>query len=320
MQAMFIFSLFTFVLALMGSIITFGSKNAEILTDERIKETGRFFEAMAQVVKNDVTQKYLTANPNNHVTIPNYITGLPEVAAMSAGLYSSVGVDAWGKPLQGAIVTQYQLITASADANSTVSVPVTAIAFVSGGPDGEVQTVIPANPTTIGAVRNIVVPTNAAGQPTSDDIVYTFDNREDQMRLLQTIHGHMERIGTASLKEYQYRVTDFRSKLITKYEQDVALGKAVAAPDMDLSNHSNAPKMLSLETDTNRYALGVDEDISVLQRRLASGRYMDLSAATPTSANAPLILTLTNNPTNPTPWGTSTAPFRYIVRVYPDKI
>jgi hypothetical protein len=320
MQAMFIFSLFTFVLALMGSIMTSGSKSSEILTEERIKETGRFFEAMAQVIKTDVTQKYLTANPNNHSTIPNYITGLPEVAAMSAGLYSSVGIDAWGKPLQGAIVTQYQLITASADANSTVSVPVTAIAFVSSGPDGELQTVIPTNPTTINAVRNIVVPTDSSGKPTSDDIVYTFDNREDQMRLLQTIHSHMERIGTASLKEYQYRVTDFRANLIKEYETNVSLGKAVAAPDMDLSTYANPPKMLSLETDANRYALGVDEDMAVLQRELASGRNMVLNAAAPTGANAPLILTLTNSTTKPTPWGTSSAPFRYIVRVYPDKI
>lgn len=320
MQAMFIFSLFTFVLALMGSIITSGTKGAETLTEERIKETGRFFEAMAQVIKNDVTQKYMTANPFNHVTIPNYITGLPEVAAMSAGLYSSVGVDAWGKPLQGAIVTQYQLITASADANSAVSVPITAIAFVSSGPDGVLQTVIPANPTTIGAVRNIVVPTNAAGQPTSDDIVYTFDNREDQMRMLQTIHSHMERIGTASLKEYQYRVTDFRAGLIRQYETDVALGKAVAAPDMDLSTHANPPVMLSLATPENRYKLGVDEDILILERDLSSGRRMLLSAAAPTTATAPLVLTLTNDPSKPTPWGTSSSPFRYTIRVYPDKI
>jgi len=320
MQAMFIFSLFTFVLALMGSIISFGSKDAAILTDERIKETGRFFEAMAQVVKNDVTQKYLTANPHNHVTIANYIKGLPEVAAMSAGLYNDLGVDAWGRPLQGAIVTEYQLITASADANSVVSVPVTAIAFVSSGPDGVLQTVLPLNPTTINQVRNIVVPTNGSGLPTSDDIVYTFDNREDQMRQLQTIHAHMERIGTASLKEYQYRVTSFRAGLIAAYEQDVALGKAVAAPDMNLANHSNAPKMLSLESEANRYSLGVDEDIAVLERTLASGRRMVLSAVTPATANSPLELTLTNSPGSPTPWGTSSKPFRYIVRVFPDKI
>lgn len=320
MQAMFIFSLFTFVLALMGSIISFGSKSAETLTEERIKEAGRFFEAMAAVIKNDVTQKYLTANPNNDTTIPSYITGLPEVAAMSAGLYNSAGVDAWGKPLQGAIVTEYQLITATADADSAVSVPVTAIAFVSSGPDGVLDTVVPANPTTISAVRNIVVPTDASGKPTSDDIVYTFDNREDQMRMLQTIHSHMERIGTASLKEYQYRVSTFRSNLIATYESDVAAGRAVAAPDMDLGNHSNAPKMLSLDTTANRFALGVDEDIAVLERTLASGRRMVLSAVTPANANAPLVLTLTNHSTNPTPWGTSTSPFRYVVRVYPDKI
>lgn len=320
MQAMFIFSLFTFVLALMGSIITFGTKSSENLTLDRIKETGRFFEAMAQVIKNDVTQKYLTANPNNHKTVPTYIVGLPEVAAMSAGLYSNVGVDAWGKPLQGAIVTEYQLITASADASSAVRVPVTAIAFVSSGPDGELQTVIPSNPTTIGQVRNIVVPTSASGLPTSDDIVYTFDNREDQMRLLQTLHAHLERIGTASLKEYQYRVTDFRADLIKKYEQDVAKGIAVTAPDMELASHSNAPVMLSLTTVSNRYKLGVDEDIAILERTLASGRRMVLTATAPSSTTAPLRLTLTNNPNNPTPWGTTSAPFVYVVNVYPDKI
>ncbi|TKW60933.1 MAG: hypothetical protein DI628_08590 [Blastochloris viridis] len=317
---MFIFSLFTFVLALMGSIISFGSKDAAILTDERIKETGRFFEAMAQVIKTDVTQKYLTANPNNHVTIANYITGLPEVAAMSAGLYNDVGVDAWGKPLQGAIVTEYQLITASADANSAVSVPVTAIAFVSSGPDGVLQTVMPLNPTTINQVRNIVAPSDAAGRPTSDDIVYTFDNREDQMRQLQTLHAHMERIGTASLKEYQYRVSDFRAALIKQYETDVALGKAVAAPDMNLANQPNPPKMLSLDSSANRYKLGVDEDIAILERTLASGRRMVLSAVTPATATAPLVLTLTNSSSSPTPWGTSSRPFRYVVRVFPDKI
>lgn len=320
MQAIFIFSLFAFVLALMGSIITAGTKSAETLTADRIKEAGRFFEAMATVIKHDVTQKYLTANPHNSLTIPAYINGLPEVAAMSAGLYSSPGVDAWGKPLQGAIVTQYQLVTASADADSTVSVPVTAIAFVSGGPDGVVQTAIPTNPSTIGQVRNIVVPTDASGKPTSDDIVYTFDNREDQLRLLQTMQQHMERIGTAALAEYQFRALAFRTSLVEAYQRDVAAGNVVAAPNLDLAAHADSPRMLSLNSAENRYKLGVDEDFAILERTLASGRRMVLSAVAPVGASSPLMLTLSNSASSPTPWGTTSMPLRFVVRVYPDKI
>lgn len=320
MQAMFIFSLFMFVMTLMAAIVTSGSTGSATLTDQRIADTRRFYEAVATVVKNDITQQYLTANPNNDKTAPAYIRNLPAAAAMSSGLYGDVGVDAWGNALRGAVVTEYQMLSSPSDPDSSISVPVTAVAFVSSGPDGTLQTAVPANPTTILAVRNIVAPTDAKGLPTSDDIVYTFDNRENQMRVMQTLQAHMERIGTAALKEYQGRVATFRAALVAKYQADVAAGKAVAPPSMDLADHgSAAPKMLSLSSAANRRQLGVDEDFSMLERTLPDGSKMLMTTVAPANPDDPLVMTLTNG-TKKTPWGKTGAAFKYVLRVYPDKI
>lgn len=320
MQAMFIFSLFMFVMTLMAAIVTSGSTGSAMLTEQRIADTQRFFEAVATVVKNDITQQYLTANPNNDKTPPDYIRKLPAAAAMSSGLYGEVGVDAWGNTLRGAVVNEYQLLSSASDPDNFISVPVTAVALVSAGPDGKLQTTIPANPATVLAVRNIVAPTDAKGLPTSDDIVYTFDNRADQMRVMQTLQAHLERIGSAALREYQGRVATFRAALVAKYQADVAAGKAVAPPSMDLADHgSSAPKMLSLSSAANRRELGVDEDFSMLERTLPDGSKMVMTAAAPANPDDPLVLTLTNG-TKKTPWGKTGAGFKYVLRVYPDKI
>ncbi len=320
MQALFIIALFTFVITLMTSIMTSGSSNSAQLTDDRIAEVGRFFEAVAKVVKNDITQQYLHANPNGDTDPADYIRNIPVLAAMSSGLYGDAGVDAWGKDLQGGIVTEYLLVSASSDSENVVRIPVTAVAFVSGGPDGVIQTTIPSNPTTILQVRNILVPTNAQGVPQNDDIVYTFDNREDQMRQLQNLRTRMEHIGTAALKEYQYNVTQFRAQKVAEYQTAIQAGQAATPPDMELTSYSNAPKMISLNTAANRYKLGVDEDFKILERTLASGGKMRVTAASPATASAPLMITLQNDATNPTPWGNPATSFQYVVRVYPDKI
>lgn len=318
MQAIFIISIFSLVLTIMASIISSGTSNTAQLTKQRIEETHAFFEKVAKVTLNDITLNQMMANPANATNPADFIKGMSQLSLLSSGRMGDPSLDAWGKPIQGVIFTEYQSLTNNSD--SRVTVPVTGIVLVSGGPDGIVQT--PIKPvTSLSGIYGIVVPTGATGAPANDDIIYAFDNSTMQQQALDGLKAHMERIGSAALRELQTRVGAYRQVKLAQYQSDIAKGKDVNISNLDISTDPNAPRFLALDnTQTglnNRRQLGVDEDFSVIEETLPNGGQLVLNAPTPVNATDPLVITVTNSSNNPTPWGTKAVPLQYVIKVSP---
>ena len=318
MQALFLISLFTFVIALMISFITSGTFSAAQLTQQRFDDTRRYFEAMAQVIRAEVTQENMHANPGTYATIPEYIRNMPSVAAMSSGLYGDAATDAWGNELTGAMITRYLMLSAPADPNQALSVPVTAFAFVSGGPDGQVQTVLPSAPTQLSDVINIAAPTDAQGLPTTDDIVYTFDNRREMTQLVDNIKSHASHVGITALKKFQADMSLYRDQQLAAYRAAIVAGQTVSPPSLNSSSDPNAPRLAAVNDSASQAALGVFEDVEAIQRALPAGGRLVFSSNTPDMASPNLEITVRNHPTSPTPLGPGSA-FRYMLLIQPDK-
>ncbi len=318
MQALFLISLFTFVIALMTSFIVSGTFNAAQLTKQRLDDTFRYFESMAEVIRAEVTQENMHGNPGTYATIPQYISNMPTVAAMSSGIYGNAATDAWGREITGAMLTRYMRFSAPSDSNQVLSVPVTAFAFVSGGPDGQVQTTLPSAPTQLSDILNIAAPTDAQGNPTTDDIVYTFDNRREMMLIIEDIKGHASKVGVTALKKFQADMATFRDQQLADYRAAIVAGQTVSPPSMDFSNNPNAPRLPAVDVSSTQALLGIFEDVEAIERILPSGGRLVLSSNTPNMANPNLVITVRNHTTNPTPLGPG-ASFLYTLIIQPDK-
>ena len=316
MQTIFIISIFSLVLTIASSIISGGMSSSQQVTKQDIKDTKTFFESIAKVVNNDVTMEYFHANPNNSTTPEHYINNLSEVKRLSSGRSANPATDAWGQVIKGSIITEYQWLM---NDENKVSVPVTGFLFVSGGPDRIIQTVIPTTLTTVAQLNTVVVPTDAFGKPKNDDIVYNFDNRAIQTQLLDAMRARMNRIGIASLKELQVRMSDYRQLKLKQYQDAIAAGNEGDLTLLDTANDSGAPRFLTLDDSAtgldNRRKLGVDEDFGVLEDALGSGGHFDVTAEQATGNGTPLVITVLNDGTRPTPWGKVPSAFKFQIKV-----
>ncbi len=308
MQAVFFITLITTVIAIMSAIISGGSSNSAQLKASYIAETRDYFEAMAKVVLNDITRQNMHANPKDYTDVAEYVRNMPQLKQLSPGRTEDAASDAWGRPLQGRIYTVYETLQASGGIN--VTVPVTAMAFVSAGPDGVMQTTLPTV-TQLNQVTGISAP---AG---SDDIVLTFHNRRAQEDLFASTQASLRRIGSAAVKELQGRLADHRQKRLKVYQQDISAGKPVNIDMLDVTQDVDAPRFLKLDDSeqglANRRSLGVDGDFNTLERTVNGGR-MEVIAAAPASLAAPLVLRIRNTG-SPTPWGKPANSFNYQIEV-----
>lgn len=307
----------------MASIISNGTSSVGVLQKQNIQETYSFFENIARVVNNDITNKYYHGNPNEDTTITDYINNLSEVKRLSTGRMTNATLDAWGKPVKGMIYTQYEPFSTSSDPNNNIQIPITTFALVSGGPNRVVETVIPATVANASNVKSISAPTG------SDDIVYTFDNRQAQATLLNTIQLRLNRIGTASLKAIQSELADHRRKKLAEYQKRIADGENVDVSEVvDITDDPDAPHFLVLDRSPdgikNRRTLGVDEDFTILETALpkisgaamANGGKFIVSSTEPKTPSEPMQIILMNS-SNKTPWGdpSKSKPFRFQITI-----
>lgn len=316
MQAIFFISIFSLMLTVVASLISSGTSSSAHLTADRIDETKQFFAQVANVTLNDVTLTNLKGNPNNATNPADFIRNLSQLRLLSNGRLADPALDAWGHPIQGAIFTEYHVLTSGSD---LVSVPVTGYVLVSGGPDGIVQTPIPAIITSLSALYGITVPTTPTGAPANDDIVFSFDNSEVQNQALTSLKSHMERIGSAALKELQVRTTAYRLTKLQQYQADIAAGKDVNVSSIDIGSDPNAPRFLALDNSVtglnNRRQLGVDADFNYVERVLPDSSHFVLGAPVPLSATDPLVITIVNDANHPTPWGKPANTLKYSISV-----
>jgi hypothetical protein len=116
MPTIFILGLFSLVISIMAAMISNGTSNVAVLTKQRVTETHEFFENIAKVAVDDITNTYYHANPKGATTPAQYIQGLSEMKRLSSGRLADPTLDAWGSPIQGRIVTEYQPFSRSTDA------------------------------------------------------------------------------------------------------------------------------------------------------------------------------------------------------------
>jgi hypothetical protein len=185
---------------------------------------------------------------------------------------------------------------------------------------------LPATVTKLSDIYGIVVSSTIInGQVVSaDDIVYTFDNRIAQQRLLDSIKLRLNRIGTAALKEVQANLAGFRQKKLAEYQNLIAQGKDVSMTSVvDIANDSNAPHFKVLDRSSqgllNRETLGVDEDFNILEAPLGGGGRFVVSSTAPATPGEPMqiILLNSNETSTKTPWGdpSKTNKFRYQITI-----
>ncbi len=308
MQAIFFLSLISMIMAIMASMIAGGSSGASQLTADRVVETREFFKGMSKVVLSDITHEYLNANPQGYTDIGDYIRNYQQLRQLAPGRYENPATDAWGRPLEGRIFTVYESLQSSG--NIRVVVPVTAIAFVSAGPDGEFQTVLP----TVTMLSQVIGMQPPAG---SDDIVLTFHNRRAQEEQFAAMQASLRRIATASVKELQTRVSDYRQQKLKEYQDQVTGGVVADIDNIDITNDPAAPRFLPLTNTAqglaNRRALGIDGEFATLERKINGGS-MEVTSSAPALLSEPLTLRLVNGST-PTSWGNPRNSFNYQIEV-----
>ena len=320
MPTVIILALFSLVFTLIAGIVSHSTSNVAVLNKQRIGETYTFFENIAQVATQDINNSYYHANPKNAKTIVEYIKGLSEMKRLSTGRMTDPTLDAWGQTVEGKIYTEYQPLSSSTDTLNHVMVPVTAVALVSSGPDRILQTSIPGNITNMSQINGIIAPSG------SDDIVYHFDNRNSQQLLLDTIKLHLNRIGTATLKEIQSKLTDYRRAKMTIYQDLISQGKDVSLTSVvDIAKDPSAPHIApldgtSIQGKKHRRDIGVDQDFALLEAPLGGGGKFVVSSTLTNNPADPfqIILTNFNEDTKKTPWGdpsTPNKPLRYQITI-----
>jgi hypothetical protein len=182
--------------------------------------------------------------------------------------------------------------------------PVTGFILLSSGPDQVSQTDV-SGITTLAGMSGAVAP---AG---SDDIIYAFTDEMAQRKQMEVVQSRVGRIAAAALADYQKRMNDYRTTRLAAYQQKLAAGQPADLNAM-MSDDGSAPTFLSLSDATQRRQLGVDEDITQLEKTLpkpadslnnvGGGNLVMQSTA---SGNVLTIRVL--NSGNPTPWSNSNA-------------
>lgn len=311
MQAVFILSLVTMIMAIMGSMIAGGTSGASQLTADRITETRTLFTDISKVILNDITRQHLHANPQGITDPAEYIRNMPAVKQLASGRYADPAADAWGNPIQGRIFTTYENLQTSSAIR--VVVPVTGFAFVSGGPDGIIQTNLP----TVTQLSQIIGITAPQG---SDDIVLNFHNRGAQEEQFAVMRASLSRIGSAAVGELKARLSILRQERLEEYQRLIAAGQAADASMLDITMDpctAEVPCFLPLDnTDTgiaNRRRLGIDGEFDSLQRTVDGGR-MEVVAVQPATLADPMVLRLRNSD-SPTTWGNPRNSFNYQIEV-----
>jgi hypothetical protein len=300
MQAILLLSIYALFASLVAGIIVSGSKNVEQLQRLYQTQTEALFQNIADVTQNDLTPNNLHAmvTAGRDATIRTWLNGTSQLKALNLnGAFPAS--DAWRRDITGAASVESRELNQTA--LGSVQAPVTAVALISGGPNGVLEAGL--------AVRLASMPltnVNVMGLESyrsGDDIILTFTDEAAQQRTWQSIKAHVDRIGQAALKHYQGQLKAYQAQLGSAYTANLTTGTAPSLT-VQLSTDPNAPRFLDLNNTNNIAALGVMEDyVKLTETRPDNSRFILLSD-NPGNAQT-LTLTLNNDTAGgrpSTPW------------------
>jgi hypothetical protein len=303
MQAMLFFGLFGFMAAVIGGIIALSNVTAQKLRLMLLDQTHQQFKNVATVINEQYVRSYLQSPVPSGGTsqdIGPFICALQEVRQLidcSTGLPK----DPWGHDVTGKVVRQMKAF--STTNNLVFSVPVTAYAMLSAGPDGIVDTTLPPNPTTIAQLTALTA--------TNDDILEVFTDAKGQQDNVNAVQGAMDHMGLAVQKQYQEQFGQIKSGLQNMYANingntDITSAQMQNAwkvwtdsshqpPAVGDPNYTTlmtayrtniipsypTPSLNKLFTGAvfNPYTVGADGDLATIQRTLPSGGSMGVTAS-----------------------------------------
>lgn len=300
MQAVLLISIFTLFLSLVTGIIVSGGKNVEQLQRLYEAETTAWFQRIADVTLNDLTPTNLKAGivVGKNINILAWLTNTPELNTLkiNGSLPTS---DAWRQPITGAASVELRELNQTA--LGSVQAPVTAIALISGGPNGIVEEPLATRLATI-SLTNVNV-TGLESYRSGDDIVLTFTDEAAQQRTWQNLKMRVDRIGQVAFRHYQAQLKAYQPRLSDVYEANLTSGTTTDL-STQLITDPNAPKFLNLNLTNNIIVLGVMEDFEQLTEMRLDRTRFSLTATTSVDGQT-LTLILGNDTTGgrvPTPW------------------
>jgi hypothetical protein len=301
MQAILLLSIYALFASLVAGIIVSGSKNIEQLQRLYQTQTEALFQNIADVTQNDLTPTNLQAMvaPGSGTNITTWLTSTTQLNALNLnGAFPAS--DAWRRPITGAASVEQRELNRTA--LGSVQAPVTAVALISGGPNGVLEAGLTARLASIISFTNVNV-MGLESYRSGDDIILTFTDEAAQQRTWQAIKAYVDRIGQAALKHYQGQLKAYQAQLGSAYTANLTTGTAPSLT-VQLSTDPNAPRFLDLNNTNNIAALGVMEDYVKLTETRPDNSRFGVSATI--SANAQtLTLTLNNDTAGgrpSTPW------------------
>ena len=331
MQPLIFFALFGALLAAIAGIITTATDSTRQFVTNQITETRTYFEKVRLILTENVTPAlmqipYLTCPDGISYTENDVRAYLcqPNIARLTQWVGSGYGIiDPWKREFTGFVIRDETPIYASAP-DYVVTVPVTAFALVSRGPDGELATQLEADLGALSSssssrdVLRLSAPDPAtcdvATDGSCDDIVLTFSNQVAQQRRWEAVKASVDRIGSAALRNYEQQFMKFAAELPVIFANNLsqfvdADGNIVfTSQNVNIwqGQGLNPPTLgaVDLSSATTRTAAGVDEEFRYLTDPISSGGSgLALAFAVTSSANGyqdVLTISVTNSAS---PWG-----------------
>lgn len=318
MLALYIFTLFGLLATVMAGIAYMGQDTTIQITQHRVEATRQFFNQAAEIMIRSATMQNLQLTGDACTPLmlpmndPRSLLCRPEVLQTATWDMKAGVNDPWVNPVVGVVATQRMGV------GPGVVAPVTAFALVSRGPDRRLGPTLQSNLATLNAqavagtatVRNVM---RLEADPDSDDIVMTYTNLTAQMERWDRVETALKRIADAAQGQYMQDFHNFAPQIKAYMASRLAAGVdpivLVTNPveNKGWKNLSDPAKPSLFPPESDRYRLGVDEEIAIITNAIPTGSSLALAttvySASPTifpNANDAMSLRLNNNGS---PWG-----------------
>lgn len=215
MFAIILFALFGILTGVVGGIAYTFTHSTQMLNALLRADQARTLsdlKELVQVISADALDVPGTAgNPGPAVWLCNPANGTVSLTkrVISCQSGTNLALDEWHRPLQGVMVRQTG-VGMYAKPGMAGTAPVVAMAIISSGPNGVLDTALPTNPTTLAQVTGITI----AG----DDIGTTFSNQLTQSKAWQNIITQAQILGQIAGRYY--------------YDKSIAFQKTISSSDV----------------------------------------------------------------------------------------
>jgi hypothetical protein len=292
MQSILVFAFFSLLMGVISSFVIAVGGSSNQLKNTLVTETKQYFSSIEKVVKREYTTNQLQATPPGWTAAQ--LVSQTAIQQLAPGRWGNATYDAWGSPIR------MQLVRENLALSGQVVVPVTGILLVSAGPDRTFQ-VTNTSPSTLAALQGVVPPLG------SDDVVLSFTDAEAQREVMNKLTNKLQRIADVMMRDYQVRVIAFRNDVETAYRQALLTNPTAVIPDFNdkVRNDPAAPQFADLADAQARQRLGVAEEFDYLERVVPQSGQLRVTTQllNPSNPRDGVILGLSNNPANPSPWG-----------------